>query len=209
MTTLETICTKFNVKLQPDTEHRQNGQKLPLEIPLTRAGLASLFHELEMTTGAEIGVESGIYSEVLLQANPNLKLYSVDAWKAYRDYREHVTQEKIDGFFEATKQKLSQFGKRSEIVRAFSADAAKNIEKESLDFVYIDGNHAFEYVVADLAAWVPKVRKGGIISGHDYFRSKSGPYHVVHAVWGWTQAYNVKPWFVARGDHTASWLWVK
>ena len=49
-----------------------------------------------------------------------------------------------------------------------SPKITKNYEDESLDFVFIDGSHKYEDVVNDIKAWLPKVKKGGILSGHDY-----------------------------------------
>lgn len=208
MNTLDFILNKFGLTLQPDTEHRGNAQRMPFDVNLSRDGLACLFNELGFKQGAEIGVESGAYSEVLCKGNPELRLHAVDAWKAYRGYRDHVSQEKIDGFYEAAKARVAEFN--CELLKGFSIEIAKQFKDESLDFVYIDGNHGFEWVVNDLAAWCRKVRVGGIISGHDYFLSKNGaPFHVPYAVKGWTEAYRIKPWFVLRGDHTPSWMWVK
>lgn len=209
--TLEYICKKFNVRLQPDSDHRCNYQSMPLEISLNREGLAKLFAELEFSGIAEVGVEQGEYSEVLARENPNAALFLVDAWKAYRGYRDHVSQAKLDGFYERTAQRIDQFNRptrRVELIRKYSVEAAHRWEDGLLDAVYIDANHEFSHVVADLAAWVPKVRVGGIVSGHDFFTS-GGPYHVPYAVRGFTEAYKVSPWFVLRGDHTASWMWVK
>ena len=206
MSTLDFVQRKFNITLQPDSGHRQNYQRMPLEISLNREGLAKLFNELGFKKIAEIGVEQGEYSEVLAKANPDAQLFLIDAWKAYKGYRDHVSQSKLDGFLEAVKARMKPYG--ANIIRAYSVDAAKEFENESLDAAYIDANHCFEQVVADLAAWVPKVREGGIVSGHDYFTS-SGPYHVPYAVEGYTKAYSISPWFICRGDHTASWFWVK
>lgn len=209
--TLEYICKKFSVRLQPDSDHRCNYQSMPLEISLNREGLAKLFAELGFTKGAEIGVEQGEYSEVLARNIYYTNLFLVDAWKAYKGYRDHVSQSKLDGFLEAVKARMKRFdadGKRIVIIRSFSVEAAKEFDDGSLDFVYIDANHEFSHVVADLAAWVPKVRVGGIVSGHDFFTS-GGPYHVPYAVRGFTEAYKISPWFVLRGDHTASWMFVK
>lgn len=209
--TLDYICKKFSIRLQPDSDHRCNYQSMPLEISLNREGLAKLFAELGFTKGAEIGVEQGEYSEVLARNIYYTKLFLVDAWKAYKGYRDHVSQSKLDGFLEAVKARMKRFdadGKRIVIIRSFSVEAAREFDDGSLDFVYIDANHEFSHVVADLAAWVPKVRVGGIVSGHDFF-SSGGPYHVPYAVRGFTEAYKISPWFVLRGDHTASWMFVK
>jgi hypothetical protein len=43
------------------------------------------------------------------------------------------------------------------------------IDKESCDFVYIDGNHSYSHVKEDLRLWFPKVKRGGVFAGHDYF----------------------------------------
>ncbi len=179
----------------------------PIDIDATRADLAGAFRLLRFSRGAEIGVEQGAYSEVLCRANPELQLLCVDAWTAYPGYRDHVTQSKLDGFYAATCERLKPY--RAQPVRAFSLDAAKNVENRSLDFVYIDASHRFEHVVADLAAWVPKVKTGGIVAGHDMRRVKgNGYFHVPQAVHGWTSAYQIRPWFVLRGDRSPSFFWV-
>ena len=144
----------------------------PIEIPDTnREDLAVLFRELGFQAGVEVGVERGQYSEVLCRSNPGARLYCVDAWKAYKGYRDHVNQLKLDRFYTETTERLAPF--KVSIVRGFSVDvAATRFEDGSLDFVYLDGNHSFENVAADLAAWSRKVRPGGIIAGHDFVRHR-------------------------------------
>ena len=55
-----------------------------------------------------------------------------------------------------------------ELIKSDSSAAASFFENESLDFVFIDGNHWYDYVKKDIEAWLPKIKKGGMISGHDY-----------------------------------------
>jgi predicted O-methyltransferase YrrM len=50
-----------------------------------------------------------------------------------------------------------------------SVDAAKKFDDESVDIVFIDADHSYEGVMEDIKAWLPKVKVGGILSGHDYF----------------------------------------
>lgn len=208
--TLEYILRKYTIR---DT------RMLPVEIPdVGRNDLATLFAELGFHTGAEIGVETGLYSEVLCKANPKLKLCCVDAWTAYKGYRDHVSQSKLDGFYDDARKRLA--GYHCEFVRKFSVDAAQDFEDGSLDFCYIDANHEFVHVVNDIAVWSPKVRSGGIVAGHDYIRRKNPSYrmHVMEAVHGYTRSYHTAPWFVlgskaqqegATRDRPRSWMWVK
>jgi hypothetical protein len=64
-------------------------------------------------------------------------------------------------------------------IRSTSVDAAKLYKDNSLDFVFIDAEHSYESVREDIDAWLPKIKKGGIISGHDYSKHWPG---VVKAV---------------------------
>lgn len=178
----------------------------PISLPHVKRhpGLLRLFHELGFKRGAEIGIEQGEFSERICQQVPGVHLTCVDAWAPYRGYREHVTAEKLDGFYEAAVARLTPYG--CELVRAFSVEAAKGVPDGSLDFVFVDANHTLPHVMADIAAWAPKVRTGGIVAGHDFGRAKVG--HVREAVQAWTTAYQIAPWFILAGDRSPSWAWV-
>ena len=65
-----------------------------------------------------------------------------------------------------------------------SLQAADLIDDASLDFVYIDGRHDYESVLADLESWWPKLRPGGIFAGHDYLNGRlpNGEFGVRRAV---------------------------
>ncbi len=210
MLELEHIQQKYNLNLDQ--------RRLPIEIPNTnRKDLATLFYELGFKVGAEIGTEQGKYAEQLCQRNPEVHLYCVDAWQCYSGYREHVSQDKLNQFVITTENRLLQYN--VDLIRKFSIDAACDFENKSLDFVYIDANHSYQNVVNDICSWLPKVRKGGILSGHDFVRRKNPGYqcHVVEAVTGYTGAYRIKPWFILgrkevrpeeHRDKPRSWLWV-
>lgn len=210
MKTLDYIISKYGFDRDP---------RLPLEIPgMDRDGLAALFGELGFKTGAELGVEQGRFSEVLLKSNPGLTLYCVDAWARYKGYRDHVDQQKLDGFLRATEERLRPFD--AVICRGYSMDVVKQFKRQSLDFVYIDANHTLPYVIQDIWQWSERVRPGGIVSGHDFNEHPQGRYqcHVVDAVKAWTSCYHIAPWFVVGDDHTVrdgkrlrrnrSWFWV-
>ena len=63
---------------------------------------------------------------------------------------------------------ISGYENRAIMIRANSEIASDIFTDESLDFVYIDANHAYEYVVQDINLWYPKVKSGGYLCGHDY-----------------------------------------
>lgn len=122
-----------------------------------RIALAEYLKERKFTTGVEIGVATGRYSEILLQKNPFLKsLVCVDPF-----YRK--------GHYESTVATLEKYKDRVTIIRETSMKAVLDFPDETFDFVFIDGNHSFDYVMEDIIGWSRKVAKGGIISGHDYY----------------------------------------
>lgn len=133
-----------------------------------RIELAQHFNNLGFKIGAEIGVFEGYYSEILCQNIPGLKLYLIDIWENYRRYRNHRGE--MEAAYEKTKVRLAPFN--CTIIRDWSMEAVKGFEDESLDFVYIDSNHLYKYVKQDIEEWTKKVRKGGIVAGHDYYITK-------------------------------------
>lgn len=188
------------------------GQRLPIELPNSRDELGELFNSLDLRVGVELGVEEGVYSETLCKGNPDMKLTGIDAWQAYKGYRDHVTQEKLDKLYYNTLLRMNEYihSDRYEAIKGFSQDVVKTFDDESLDFVYIDAAHDFVNVTLDIAAWEKKVRKGGIVAGHDYRRTTGGAVnHTKDVVQAWTYSHGIKPWYVLRGDRAATWLWVK
>jgi hypothetical protein len=122
--------------------------------------------------GVEVGVKHGGYSEYLLQHWGGRRLISVDAWKAFPEdeYRDeaNVSQHEFDVIYANTCKRLSVFGERSQIMRCLSVEAAGQLPDASMDFVYLDARRDYDGVVEDLNAWFPKVRRGGVLAGHDY-----------------------------------------
>lgn len=213
--TLKYILEKF--QLPETSEH------LPIEIPnMTRNTFANVLNELGFKVGLEIGVETGIYSEVLCRAIPDLELWCVDAWLAYEGYREAITQEHVDGLYAKALERLAPYD--ATLIKGLSLDVVKTFEDESLDFVYIDGNHTYEHTFADVTEWTKKVKKGGIVFGHDYIRKVEKEGHpsqrnrVVQALKDYTKQNNINPWFVIGRknkepgelrDKSRSWMFVK
>ncbi len=177
----------------------------PIQLDISReVEFPVLLQELGFRVGVEIGVEQGKFSETLCKANPNLKLYSIDPWEAYMRGSHVVPQDKLNRYFAEALERLKPYN--CEIIRRYSLDMVRKFKPNTLDFVYIDGNHEFEYVMQDIIEWAKRVRPGGMVAGHDYYHFRLAG--VVEAVNAYTDAHGIKEWFVT-GEKEASWFWVK
>ena len=172
----------------------------------SRFDIAKFMGNMGFKNGAEIGVSRGLYSRVLLDSIPDLHLICIDPWTGYLNSpRTYVDDDRSEKAYQRTKRRLRGY-KNVKYIRMHSLDAAKEIEDESLDFVYIDAMHDFDNVMMDIIVWSKKVRCGGIISGHDYHNAHG--YGVTQAVMSYTYMHNIHNWYITR-DHPQSFFWVK
>jgi predicted O-methyltransferase YrrM len=118
--------------------------------------LEQLVKDNEFTLGAELGVHEGVTHFYLLDRCPKLTMIGVDRYQG--------NQEK---YWEGISPKLEEKGIRSIFYRMSTVEAATYVGTGELDFVFIDADHRYNSVLADIKAWKPKVRKGGYITGHD------------------------------------------
>ncbi len=120
--------------------------------------------------GVEIGVFKGENAFEMLKSMPIKLLYLVDRYIFDETYKLSWTKDMLPIKREAF-DRLEKFKERKEWILKDSLDAAPEIPDE-LDFVYIDGNHTYPYVKADIENFWPKIKKGGVLSGHDYSKLK-------------------------------------
>ena len=130
----------------------------PAEIPDTiREELPEFFVEMGYKVGVEIGTAKGIFAEHFGKAG--LKLFCVDPWISYSDYEYDANSPmSLNEQFEEAKNRLAPYD--CKFIRKFSMDALKDFEDESLDFVYVDGNHGFKYVTEDIFEWSERRSNG-------------------------------------------------
>jgi len=166
-----------------------------------RKHLVSYFAKLGYKRGAEIGVAEGYFSQRMLNKIPDLELFSIDPYIAYS----RVGQRTCNARRREAEKRLGAYPGSTLMVMT-GDEAAKEFEDESLDFVYIDGDHVFDSVMVDIITWSRKVRPGGIVSGHDFFPFWSAG--VMDAVYAYTRAHNISDWYVTH-EREASWFWVK
>jgi len=121
--------------------------------------------------GVEVGVAEGVNAESILKTLNVQKLYLVDPYEAYIEYNKVMTN--FLGACNKARERLEKFCGKICFLRMTSDEAAQHVP-EHLDFVYIDGNHSYEYVKHDIENYYPKVRQGGVIGGHDFWGDEIG-----------------------------------
>lgn len=157
-------------------------QKNPLKMRWHVVGALCLMNGYRV--GAEIGVSTGRFSRFLCGLSPDFMMLGVDEW-IERPANTGPGQETYigwngDRWYRDLRAFSEQYlGGRLTLRRQDSVEAAKYVHDASLDFVFIDAEHSYEGCTRDIAAWDPKVRKGGIVCGHDYSPNWPG---VVRAV---------------------------
>jgi len=166
-----------------------------------------LFKDMGFTIGAEVGVELGAFSKYLIKDNPKLKLYCIDFWKSYRMMNGGKSSSRQADYYEETKKRLAPYN--CKLIRASSMDAVKDFKDGSLDFVFIDANHEYKFVKEDIREWSKKVRKGGIVSGHDYQIFPSGNDGVIRVVDEWIKENNIDLIVLDDEKRARSWYYIK
>jgi len=125
--------------------------------------------------GVEIGVLAASHALKMLQRLDIKILYLVDP---YIKYSSKYASGKIDWDnrkWEAiAKEKLQKFENKIKWIKATSVKAVLKFEDESLDFVYIDANHEYKFVLEDIELWTPKVKQSGVVGGHDHVPAHPG-----------------------------------
>lgn len=106
----------------------------------------------------------------ILNSGKNIKLDCVDTWDPFVNEDASVYTDKGDmsSLYETFLNNMKPLEKYYTPIRMRSTDAANLYDDNSLDFIFIDACHYYECVDADIKAWYPKLKKGGVISGHDF-----------------------------------------
>jgi len=115
--------------------------------------------------GAEIGTYLGENAENILKTISIKKLYLIDSYIPYVRVDGVLYDTKL--CFPIAKQRLSRFKQKIRFIKKKSSEAVNDVP-DNLDFVYIDGNHIYEHVKEDIELYYPKIKRGGVIGGHDF-----------------------------------------
>jgi len=162
----------------------------------------TLVKNLRYRTGVEVGTHRGNWARDMMTMGGLDSLTCIDPWLG--DF--YPGQDPEDRYNTAIAT-LKPFGDAVTIMRAKSLDVVEQFADNSIDVVYLDALHRYEYpdgsgINADIKAWWPKVSIGGIFSGHDYYsRHESG---VVRAVTEFCDREGLDH-FVTTGDKHPTW----
>ena len=131
-------------------------------------------------TAVEVGVYEGksfAYLMVeMINSGKRFNVFAVDSFTFTGENGKSI----LDNFIE----NMNPVEGKYSIIENQSWNAANKFEDGSIDFVFIDADHVYESVKRDILAWLPKVKKGGIIAGHDYCELHSGVIQAVDEIFG-------------------------
>jgi hypothetical protein len=159
-------------------KHLQNGRLLA-----TREQLLGLLPQNGVA--AELGVDHGDFSRKILEINKPSKIHLVDVWQSER-YPEklfHEVSQKFKSEIEAGKVIIN---------RGLSTDVVSQFSDNYFDWIYIDTAHTYSVTKAELETYLPKMKAGGIIAGHDFIVGEIDvpwKYGVIEAVYEFCEKY--------------------
>ena len=149
-----------------------------------------------MGRGVEVGTFRGEFAADLLSKWPG-RLICIDPWETMHDheYLDGCNRANMDQIHQDALVRLATYGDRVELCRMRSADAHHSIPDESLEFVYLDGNHDFPHASEDFENFWPKIRPGGILGMHDCYNRNDDAQRcgVWDVVWEMARTLNQKP----------------
>ena len=176
-----------------------------------RKNFYNLIDKLKYKIICEIGVWDGFNLKNLLKSKAN-KVYGVDPYcfEFINDKKIKYTINEINIIFNEVK-KLEVIFKNLKIIKKKSEEAVNFFNDNYFDFIYIDGNHTYDYVKNDLNLWFPKLKLNGILAGHDYcnYTFKNGEkFGVIKAVNEFSIKNNLK-FYLTDQDEIPSWIFLK
>lgn len=119
----------------------------------------------------EIGVARGEFTNYILENTSLDKLYLIDPYRNFTidEYTDGMNYYDMEFEYNFCRNRLSKYNDRIEFIRKTSEEAVSQFIDESIDIIYIDGNHSYKYVMQDLELYWPKVKTGGLLIGDDLY----------------------------------------
>ena len=174
-------------------------------LPWTSAiGLVPVLQGLNKDlVGCEVGVSYGFNLVYFLDSLPNItKVYAIDPYMPYDDGPGGmVTQEVIDKVKNLFLENIAPYN-NVKFINLTAIEASSYIPDNSLDYIFIDGDHSYSAVTLDIKTYFKKVKAGGIFSGHDFYLND-----VRRAVQEFREKHNIIDELKFVENNT--WYWVK
>jgi predicted O-methyltransferase YrrM len=121
------------------------------------------------STFVEIGSwkgKSAAYMAVeIANSQKNIEFYCVDTWEGSI---EHQNNKEIKNLYDTFLSNIKPCKEYIQPIRSNSLDAINLFENETIDFIFLDASHEYTDIKSDIINWLPKIRKNGILAGHDY-----------------------------------------
>lgn len=140
------------------------------EEPLNAKLINQIVKKYNYTVGAELGVRRGEFSAFLMQENPNLHMSCIDLWGD--DPALNERDQPHESNYNTYRQNTASYKDRVTEYRMLLDEAAKSISEmsapKSFDFIFIDATHTYNALKNDIEKWLPFIRSGGLLCGHDY-----------------------------------------
>jgi hypothetical protein len=195
----EIVKEKFNIQVKQyeNTDLIINADKMANEILSLKTSnrhrdifFPYMIDKMNYKVGAEIGVDKGGFTERILSRSKIEKYYCIDTWQDCfgSGFKKDYFDKDGSVRFNQANETLKDYKDRIVMMRMNSMEAAKQIPDNSLDFIYIDGDHSLE-MIFDIYAYMPKLKMGGTLAGHDY---KDGRNSGISDHWGQQLDYKIK-----------------
>ncbi len=166
---------------------------------------------LKGLVGVEVGVFDGSHCWGFLENLDIKKLYMVDPYLPYKQHIKDLGLERSQFLISRAKKRSAiwareKFPGKCVHIYKESLDAVGGFEDESLDFVYLDGDHTYDNVSKEIPLWEAKLKPGGLMGGHDYSSRRPS---VPQAVNWYCGKHKIKFDVVGDKRYSADWFYWK
>jgi predicted O-methyltransferase YrrM len=116
--------------------------------------------------GSWKGKSSAYMAVEIANSNKDIEFYCIDTWEGSV---EHEGMKELPQLYNIFLDNMKSVEEYYFPLKIYSLDACKKFKDNSLDFVFLDASHEYEDIKKDIKAWLPKIKSGGILAGHDYY----------------------------------------
>jgi hypothetical protein len=151
--------------------------------------------------GAYKGKSTSFIVTEIINKDKNIKFHTIDTFEGdsgsndeneVNAYRNVIVSNMYEEFIKNTEHLKEYFN----VIVGKSDESSEFFEDDSVDVIFIDAGHSYESVIKDIKSWLPKIKNGGIMSGHDYNNSWPGVKMAVNEIFNKIDKIDNDCWFV-------------